>query len=61
MVRHGSSGLPVVREGRLVGVVWERALVKIGRELLLERPGGTATAAPRRRAGAKSLTKSADV
>jgi CBS domain-containing protein len=61
MVRHGSSGLPVVREGRLVGVVWERALVKIGREFLLEGHRGTATAAPRRRAGAKSVPKSADV
>jgi CBS domain-containing protein len=49
MVKHGLSGLPVVRDGRLVGVVWQRALLRIARELLLEQLRGTVAAAPRRR------------
>jgi CBS domain-containing protein len=61
MVKHGLSGLPVVREGRLVGIVSERALLRIVQEFLLERLRGPVTAAPRRGASARPPRKSVEV
>ena len=60
MVKLGVSGLPVVREGRLVGIVTERDLLRIARELLLERLR-TPLPAPARRHVAKSTPKNAEV
>lgn len=60
MIKHGLSGLPVVREGRLVGIVSERALLRIARELLLERLRPSPGPLPRRRV-AKSTPKNAEV
>jgi CBS domain-containing protein len=59
MVKHGVSGLPVVRDGRLVGIVSERDLLRIARELLLGRLRGPGKVAARRR-GPKPTAKSAD-
>jgi CBS domain-containing protein len=59
MVKHRESGLPVVREGRLVGMISDRDLLGIARELLLDRLA-TPRAAPARRRAAKSPPKSAE-
>ena len=60
MVKHGMSGLPVVRGGRLVGIVSERDLLRIARELLLERLRAPLPVPARRRV-AKSPSRSVEV
>jgi CBS domain-containing protein len=60
MVKHGESALPVLREGRLVGIVSERDLLRITRELLVERLAAPRPAPARRRV-AKSPPKRAEV
>jgi CBS domain-containing protein len=60
MVKHGLSGLPVVREGRLVGIVSERDLLTIVRELMVERLRAPRLVTARRRV-AKSPSKSVEV
>jgi CBS domain-containing protein len=49
MVRQGLGGLPVVQHGQLVGIVSERDLLRIARELLLSHVGASRPGAPRRR------------
>ena len=49
MVEQGFGGLPVVRGGRLVGIVSERDLLRIARELLLTGLRTTRPVATRRR------------
>jgi len=60
MVKHGESTLPVIREGRLVGIVSERDLLRITREILLERLA-TPRPPPTRRRVAKPPPKRAEV
>jgi len=60
MVKHGESTLPVIREGRLVGIVSERDLLRITREILLERLA-TPQPPPTRRRVAKPPPKRAEV
>ncbi len=60
MVKHGESALPVIREGRLVGIVSERDLLRITREILLERLA-VPRLAPTRRQVAKPPPKAAEV
>jgi len=60
MLKLGLSGLPVVRDGRLVGIVSERDLLRIARELMLEQLRAPLPVPVRRRV-AKSPPKRAEV
>jgi CBS domain-containing protein len=55
MVRHGISCLAVVRDGRLVGIVSERDLMGITRDVLLERLRAAASPPRRPRAPRKRV------
>jgi CBS domain-containing protein len=55
MLKRGLGSLPVVREDRLVGIVSERDLLRIARELLLLRLGATRPLAVRRRTVASPM------
>jgi CBS domain-containing protein len=60
MLQQGFGGLPVVREGRLVGIVSERDLLRIARELLLVRLDVAKPLTTRRRV-AKAPSRTASV
>ena len=60
MLKEGVSGLPVVRDGRLLGIVSDHDLLRIARELLLLQLSAPGPAASRRKL-AKTPTQSATV
>jgi CBS domain-containing protein len=60
MLKQGCGGLPVVRNGQLVGIVSEHDLLRIARELLLTTLGVALPATVRRRV-AKSKPRPASV
>jgi CBS domain-containing protein len=49
MMTHAVTGLPVARDGRLVGMVLQRDVLRIAREMFLERLSATQPLPVRRR------------